>query len=82
MSKPQLYEFTADFDVDGIPNPIKVYHNLPDNFGMSIRDAFENWQFRTRKHTSKSFCKYVMGKDPAFVCMTEKQFNRLNGVAK
>lgn len=79
---PKIFKFDVEFVVVDTKIQWSVYHNLQDTFGLSIEDALQNWMFRTRKYTAKSFCKYVMSKDPSLVCMTEKQFNRLNEVAK
>lgn len=54
-----------------------VYHNL-EKFHLLIGSALENWVYRTKTFTEKSFCDYVMSKGGGIVCMGEKQFNRLN----
>lgn len=55
-----------------------VYNNLPDTHGLSIQDAVDNWVVRTDTFTALSLCEYVMSKDESIVCMTTRQFNRMN----
>jgi len=43
-------------------------HNL-DEYGLSIEDAFINWEARTTEFSTESFCRYVVSKDPViFIC--------------
>lgn len=40
-----------------------VKHNL-EEYGLNIEDALTNWLVRTDEYTSKSFCDYVVSKNP------------------
>lgn len=81
-SPVKILKFDAEFVVRDTEIQWSVYHNLRKKFGISIDDALQNWLLRTRKFTAESFCEYVMSKDQSFVCMTEKQWKRLNEVDK
>lgn len=50
-----------------------VVHNLED-FGMGIVVAFDSWSMRTDTWTIQSFCEYVEGKDPNFICMPKAKY--------
>jgi len=76
--KITITESVVRFYVDYKEYNFKVYHNLPDTFGLSFEDAFNSWLYRTRSFTGKSLCKYIMSKNSEYICMTEEQFNRLN----
>jgi len=55
----------------------EVIHNLK-SYGIDIEDAATCWIYRTKKFTAKSFCNYVLSKDPSFVCMDSEQYERLS----
>ena len=65
------------FNTDDKQHSFDVYHNLK-SFGLSIESAFDNWVYRTKKYSVKSFCKYVMSKDVQIVCMDKITWDRLN----
>ena len=52
-----------NFKLKGKPKSFNLEHNL-DKFGLSIDAAFVNWSARTNDFTEKSFCDYVVSKDP------------------
>jgi hypothetical protein len=64
---------TLSFDVNGKHHVFTVYHNL-ESFGLHIESAYINWIHRTKKVTEKSFCNYIMSKDPQIVCMGENDY--------
>lgn len=74
----RLQKADIEFKVNGKPVSFSVVHNLPSVFGLNISGAVDNWLVRTKEYTADSLCKYVMSKDPSFVCMTMRQYNRLN----
>lgn len=50
-------------DLDGKRYSIK--HNLPQVFGLSLNNAFINWEARVDKshRNIENFCNYVISKD-------------------
>jgi hypothetical protein len=52
-----------NFKLKGKPKSFYLEHNL-DKFGLSIDAAFVNWSARTKDFSEKSFCDYVVSKDP------------------
>ena len=78
MKTPELIKADIKFKVDGVLVEFSVIHNLPKTFGASLDCALTNWLARTDKFTAKSLCKYIMSKNTGVICMTEKQFERLN----
>lgn len=72
-----LHKAEVGFSVNGKPVRFTIIHNLPDTAGLSFDDALANWMVRTNKHTAKSLCDYINSKHTGHVCMTEKQFQRL-----
>ncbi len=65
-------------EVNGKPVKFQVVHNLPELQGLCFGAAIDNWLVRTNKYTAKSLCKYIMGKESGYVCMTMHQWKRLN----
>lgn len=51
-----------------------IYHNLPNDFGLNIQCAFDNWLVRTDEFTPESLCEYIESKDPNFKAITEDDF--------
>lgn len=50
-----------------------IKNNLDEN-GLSIEDAFINWEARNpNPFTAKSFCDYVKSKDPNIKCQIYKK---------
>lgn len=78
MVHNKFYKGEIDFNINGKPYAFSVIHNLSNIPGMTIEGALQNWLERTKVFTDKSFCKYVMSKDESFVCLTQKQYDRLN----
>lgn len=74
----KLKESEISFTVEDKSYGFKVYHNLPEQFGLSMEGALDNWVVRTKKYTAKSLCDYVMSKGNEIVCMTERQFKRIS----
>jgi len=74
----KLFKADIEFKVNDREVKFSVVHNLPKTWGLNIENALDNWLFRTKHYTAKNFCKYVMSKDPSFVCMTMEQYNHLS----
>lgn len=73
----KLEKVTCVFKLNNKPYRFNVYTNLPNIFGMSVRDALHSWVYRTRKYTARSFCEYIKGKDTNFIALTETEFKAL-----
>lgn len=62
---------------DGNDYVITVAHNLPEIFGLSFDDAFENWLVRTKEYTAESLCKYVASKKTGYTCITKEEYDKM-----
>lgn len=51
----------------------KIYHNLPETFGLNIEGAVTNWQFRTEEYTAESLKNYILSKTQDCVVLTEDE---------
>lgn len=61
-----------EFKARGKKIKFSVNHNLSE-FGLNIEDAVHNWVYRTNEYTAKSFCQYVVSKDPInLICIPKK----------
>lgn len=78
MSSTDFFKADIEFKLSGKPFKFSVYHNLPGIKGLSITDALHSWLHRTKQFNAKSFCRYILSKDPSVVAMTEEQWNSLN----
>lgn len=54
----------------------KIIHDMPEIFGLSINDAFENWLVRTDDYTPESFKAYIDSKNIGATVYTEKQYKQ------
>lgn len=63
--KSKLEDYTIEFyvnkDKTNTRMEVRVLSNLSEE---DIENGFFSWSIRTKKHTVKSFCKYVESKDP------------------
>lgn len=76
LSKADI-EFTVEQDGKEQEIKFSVIHNLPEINGLSLRDALENWMFRTKKFTAKSLCKYINNKQTGYTCMTVEEYEKI-----
>lgn len=51
-----------------------VWHNLPEVWSLSLKDAVQQWVNRTSIFTAESLCEYIMFKRTGYVCYTEEQY--------
>jgi len=72
-----MKEAFVELNKNGKKTSFKIYHNLPERFGLSLQCALDNWLARTNKYTACSFCEYIKSKDISFIALTEKQFNKV-----
>lgn len=56
----------VQFEVDGIQYKFEIVHNLPDHFGLSLKDALTNWIYRTKEYTVESLCDYINSKNTEY----------------
>lgn len=66
----KLKKFTGYVVFDNKAIPITVLHNLPNQFGLSIECAFDNWVARINdieEATAKNFCKYTNNKKTGYI---------------
>lgn len=61
-SEFEFTESTVEFAVDGKQVSFIIIHNMPDQFGLSLECAVDNWLARTSVFTAGSLCKYIMSK--------------------
>lgn len=78
MNYDKFTKSEIEFEVKGKNIKFTIVHNLPNVFGMSINDAFENWVYRTNDYSPDSLCEYIHSKDPYFIALTEEEYNALN----
>ena len=75
MSKPDdLHLYTISFEYNGERYSFRIYHNLPDVPGLSMKDALINWIARTDEVTEESLCKYIESKNTGYDCLSLKEF--------
>lgn len=55
----------------------RVYHDMPDVWGLNIENADASWQFRTDKKTPESLIAYIRSKDASVHVLTEKEYLNL-----
>lgn len=61
----------------GIIKKFELYHNIPEEFGLNIECAVENWLIRTRDYSAKSLIDYIQSKQPNVTVLTEEEFKEL-----
>lgn len=64
----KLQNTNVSFKVGKKEYSFNVWHNLPENSGLSLSDAVQNWICRTNDYTAKSLCNYIDSKDTGFTC--------------
>jgi hypothetical protein len=73
--KNKLTRSQITFKVDGVPHELDIVHNLPNQFGLSIENALDNWLARTKDYTEEAFIKYINDKNTAFICVSFKELS-------
>lgn len=81
--KVNVVESDVRFKVKNSLIHFKIYHNLPETFGMNFEGALDNWLSRTKEYTAQSLCDYILSKEiDEIFAMTESEFNHLKKKGK
>lgn len=59
-----------------------IMHNLPNNFGLNIDSAYDNYFVRTLTPSPLGFCNYIKGKAPGYVAYPEADIEDLKNLKK
>ncbi len=54
----------------------KIYHTLPNIFGLSFECALDNWLARTKTYTAENLVRYIRDKGTTELVMTEEQYKK------
>ena len=74
MSKKTITVANVKFNVGNRKVEFKIYHNMPEVFGLSFECALHNWINRTSKYTDEDLVRYIRDKGTGHLVFTEKQF--------
>lgn len=77
IKKMKVTKSEIQFNVNGSPVSFAIVHDLPEQFGLSISDALNNWLIRTEVFTAESLCAYINSKGTGHKAITEAEYEKL-----
>lgn len=75
--KNGLTKMHVKFKAERKPYEFIIYHNMPELPGLSFKEAFYNWVYRTKDYTDKSFSDYVKSKNTGHIVLTQEEYDKL-----
>lgn len=77
--KTELKLATIEFVANEVKYKFEVVHDMPNTFGLSLKDAVHNWVSRTDSFKLNSLIKYINSKEPNVFIMSADKYEKLNG---
>ncbi len=77
MKKVEIEQVDISYQVSGTDIKFSIVHKMPKQFGLSFKNAFNSWFYRTKKHTAQSLCEYVISKNSDTFIMPLDIYNKL-----
>ena len=68
---------TISFKISGKLYKFEIIHKMPQQRGLTIEDAVNNWLYRTTEFTADSLCEYINTKTGFKVAMTRAEHDKI-----